>query len=129
MTANGPRPDLTTEEVVEVETAARRLEDELAGSGPAAGIDATAATAMAEVGLDIASELPTPWTEEIARAADVVVTMGCGDACPLYPGERYEDWDPTDPAGQPIEVVRTVRDEIEGRVRELFASFDVPARL
>jgi arsenate reductase (thioredoxin) len=129
MTADGRRPDLTTEEVVEVETAARRLEDEFAGSGPAAGINAGAATAMAEVGLDIASELPMPWTEEIARAADVVVTMGCGDACPLYPGKRYEDWDLTDPPDQPIEVVRTTRDEIDGRVRELIASLDVPARM
>jgi protein-tyrosine-phosphatase len=99
------------------------------GSDPARGINATAVAAMAEVGIDIASAFPTPWTEEIARAADVIVTMGGGDACPLYPGNRYEDWELTDPAGQPVEVVRTIRDNIEQRVRELLASLDVPARM
>jgi protein-tyrosine-phosphatase len=99
------------------------------GADPAAGINATAVAAMAEVGIDIASEYPKPWTEEIARAADVIVTMGCGDACPLYPGKHYEDWELTDPAGQPIQVVSTIRDEIERRVRELIASLDVPARM
>ena len=99
------------------------------GSDPAVGINTTAVAAMAEVGIDIASEFPTPWTEQIARAADVIVTMGCGDACPLYPGKPYEDWELTDPAGQPLEVVRTIRDNIEHRVRQLLASLDVPARM
>lgn len=97
------------------------------GSEPAHSINPTAVAAMAEVGIDITSALPRPWTDEIVRAADVVVTMGCGDVCPVYPGTRYEDWELTDPAGQPIEVVRGVRDEIEGRVRTLMASLDLPA--
>jgi arsenate reductase len=98
------------------------------GSDPAREVNAAAVAAMAEVGIDIASQLPKPWTDEVARAADVIVSMGCGDACPVYPGKRYEDWELTDPAGQPIEVVRTVRDDIERRVRDLIASLDVPAR-
>jgi arsenate reductase len=81
---------------------------------------------MAEVGIDIASELPNAWTDEVGRAADVIVTMGCGDACPVYPGTRYEDWELADPAGQPLDVVRAIRDEIEARVRELIASLDLP---
>jgi protein-tyrosine-phosphatase len=78
------------------------------------------------VGIDIASELPKAWTDEIARAADVIVTMGCGDACPVYPGTRYEDWELADPAGHPIDVVRAIRDAIEARVRGLIASLDPP---
>jgi arsenate reductase (thioredoxin) len=97
------------------------------GSDPGDATNATAIAAMAEVGIDISAEYPKPWTDEIARAADVIVTMGCGDACPIFPGKRYEDWELTDPAGQPIEVVRTVRDDIERRVRALMASLDVPA--
>jgi arsenate reductase len=97
------------------------------GSDPGFQVNAVAVEAMAEIGIDIASEFPKPWTDEIVRAADVVVTMGCGDACPLFPGKRYEDWELTDPAGQPIEVVRTVRDDIERRVRTLMASLDLPA--
>jgi protein-tyrosine-phosphatase len=80
---------------------------------------------MAEVGIDISGEQPQRWTEEQARAADVVVTMGCGDVCPVYPGKRYEDWELTDPAGRPVEFVRTVRDEIRGRVEQLIASLPV----
>jgi arsenate reductase len=99
------------------------------GSDPGSEINAAAVEAMAEVGIDIRSEFPKPWTDEIVRAADVVVTMGCGDACPLFPGKRYEDWELTDPAGQPLHVVRTVRDEIERRVRTLMESLDVPARV
>jgi len=95
------------------------------GSDPAAAVNPTAVAAMAEVGIDIAGERPKPWTDEIVRSADVVVTMGCGDECPFYPGRRYEDWELTDPAGQPVEVVRTVRDAIEGRVRTLLASLDL----
>ena len=83
---------------------------------------------MAEVGIDITREFPKPWTDEIVRAADVVVTMGCGDACPFFPGKRYEDWDLEDPAGRSVDAVRPIRDEIERRVRGLLASLDVPAR-
>ena len=72
--------------------------------------------AMAEVGIDITEEFPKPWTDEVVRAADVVVTMGCGDACPLYPGKRYEDWVLDDPAGQSLETVRAIRDDIRARV-------------
>lgn len=97
------------------------------GSEPGFEVNPVAVEAMAEVGIDIASEFPRPWTDEVVRAADVVITMGCGDACPVYPGKRYEDWELTDPAGQPLEVVRDVRDEIEARVRALMAELDVPA--
>jgi arsenate reductase len=99
------------------------------GSEPGSDVNPTAIAAMGEVGIDIASEFPRPWTDEIVRAADVVVTMGCGDACPVFPGKRYVDWELTDPAGQPIEVVRGVRDEIEQRVRRLMAELDVAARV
>ena len=98
------------------------------GSEPASTLNAAAVAAMTEVGIDIAGETPTLWTTEIVQAADVVVTMGCGDACPIYPGKRYEDWELRDPAGQPIEVVRAVRDDIEGRVRQLIASLDLADR-
>jgi arsenate reductase len=96
------------------------------GSNPGSEVNAAAVQAMAEVGIDISTEYPKPWTDEIARAADVIITMGCGDACPIFPGKRYEDWTLTDPAGQSIEVVRTVRDDIRARVEELMASLDVP---
>jgi protein-tyrosine-phosphatase len=82
---------------------------------------------MAEVGIDITAEFPKPWTDEVVRAADVVVTMGCGDACPLYPGKRYEDWELEDPAGQDVSAVRPIRDEIRGRVEALLASLEVKA--
>jgi protein-tyrosine-phosphatase len=97
------------------------------GSEPADRTNAAAIEAMAEVGIDISTEYPQPWSDEVARTADVIVTMGCGDACPIYPGKRYEDWELTDPAGQPIDVVREVRDDIERRVRALMGSLDVPA--
>ena len=97
------------------------------GSEPAKEINSSAVLAMAEVGIDIAQEFPKPWTDEIVRAADVVVTMGCGDACPLFPGKRYEDWELEDPAGQDVDAVRPIRDEIERRVRDLLASMGVPA--
>jgi protein-tyrosine-phosphatase len=80
---------------------------------------------MAEVGIDIAREFPKPWTEEIVRASDVVVTMGCGDACPFFPGIRYQDWQLDDPQGQGIEAVRPIRDEIERRVRVLLRELGV----
>jgi protein-tyrosine-phosphatase len=80
---------------------------------------------MAEIGIDISTEYPKPWTDEIVRAADVVVTMGCGDACPFYPGKRYEDWELEDPAGQAVDAVRPIRDEIGERVRGLLTSLGV----
>lgn len=95
------------------------------GTDPGRETNKAAIAAMAEVGIDIAGEYPQPWTDEIARAADVIVSMGCGDACPVFPGKRYEDWPLTDPAGQPVEVVREIRDEIESRVRELIASLEL----
>ena len=99
------------------------------GSEPGAEVNPAAIAAMAEVGIDISHEFPKPWTDEVVRAADVVVTMGCGDACPLFPGKRYEDWQLTDPAGKGVDVVRPIRDEIGNRVRELLASLGVPPRV
>jgi protein-tyrosine-phosphatase len=96
------------------------------GSEPGTEVNPAAIEAMAEVGIDITGEYPKPWTEEIVQAADVVVTMGCGDACPLYPGKRYEDWELDDPAGQDVAAVRPIRDEIGQRVRALLASLEVP---
>ena len=96
------------------------------GSEPGTEVNPSAVEAMREVGIDISGEFPKPWTDEIVRAADVVVTMGCGDACPLFPGKRYEDWELDDPAGHGVEAVRPIRDEIERRVRDLLASFEVP---
>jgi arsenate reductase len=95
------------------------------GSEPGDEVNPAAVAAMAEIGIDIAREYPKPWTEEIVRAADVVVTMGCGDACPLYPGKRYEDWTLEDPAGQGVEAVRPIRDEIGERVRTLLDDLGV----
>jgi arsenate reductase len=95
------------------------------GSEPAAEINRVAVNAMAEKGIDISRELPHPWADEVVRAADVIVTMGCGDACPVYPGKRYVDWELDDPAGRPIEEVRAIRDEIEQRVRALVAELGV----
>ena len=96
------------------------------GSEPGTVINPSAVAAMAEVGIDIAQESPKRWTDEIVRAADVVVTMGCGDTCPLFPGNRYEDWELDDPAGKDVDGVRPVRDEIERRVRTLLTSLAVP---
>ena len=96
------------------------------GSEPGNAINPTAVAAMAEIGIDIRDEFPKPWSDEMVRAADVVVTMGCGDACPFYPGKRYEDWQLDDPAGQSIETVRPIRDEIGRRVAALLVSLDVP---
>ena len=95
------------------------------GSEPASEVNPAAVAAMAEVGIDIAREFPKLWTEEIVRAADVVVTMGCGDACPFFPGIRYDDWALEDPHGQGIEAVRPIRDEIERRVRNLLDELGV----
>jgi arsenate reductase len=95
------------------------------GSEPGHEINPAAVAAMAEVGIDITHEFPKPWTDEIVRAADVVVTMGCGDACPFFPGKRYENWELPDPAGQGIDAVRRIRDDIERRVRLLLSELDV----
>jgi len=89
------------------------------GSEPANAVNPVAVAAMAEVGIDIANRTPRRWADSDLAAADVVVTMGCGDTCPYIPGKRYEDWKLEDPAGQGIEAVRPIRDEIERRVREL----------
>lgn len=97
------------------------------GSEPGHEINPAAIAAMAERGIDITGEFPKPWTDEILRAADVVITMGCGDACPVFPGKRYLDWDLDDPAGKSVEDVRPVRDEIEHRVRSLLDELGVPA--
>lgn len=104
-----------------------RVEVFSGGSDPGEHINPAAVEVMAEVGIGIAGEHPTPWTEDVVRAVDVVVSMGCGDACPVLPGKRYEDWDLTDPAGQPVEVVRAVRDDIRTRVEALIASLDLSA--
>ena len=93
-----------------------------AGSMPGDQINPVAVEAMAEVGIDIASEQPKVLTDEAVQDSDVVITMGCGDACPFYPGKRYEDWELDDPAGQPLEKVRPIRDEIKARVEELLRS-------
>src|ERR671913_422398 len=90
-----------------------------AGSMPAGEIHLGVKEALAEIGLDISQEFPKPLTDEVVRAADAVITMGCGDACPIYPGKRYEDWELQDPAGQPVEVVRRIRDDIDLRVQQL----------
>jgi len=92
-----------------------------AGSTPAEEINPAVVDAMAERGIDISKEFPKPLTDEVVRAADVVVTMGCGDACPVYPGKRYLDWELPDPAGKPLEDVRLIRDEIERRVTGLLS--------
>ena len=89
------------------------------GAEPASTVNPAAIEAMAEVGIDIRTEFPKPWTDEIIRAADVVITMGCGDACPVYPGKRYEDWVLDDPEGLGLDAVRPIREEIRGRVENL----------
>jgi arsenate reductase len=95
------------------------IETYSAGSQPVAEINPTAVAVMAEMGIDIADEFPKPVTDEIVQAADVVVTLGCGDACALYPFKKYQDWAIPDPSGEPIERVRAIRDEIQGRVQDL----------
>lgn len=99
-----------------------RVNVRTAGSEPASAVRAVILTALDEIGVPIGGEYPKPLTDEVVRAADVVVTMGCGDACPVYPGRRYLDWDLTDPVGQPLARVREIRDDIESRVRELLTS-------
>jgi arsenate reductase len=97
-----------------------------AGSDPAEEINPAVVAAMAELGIDLREAFPKPLTEEVVRAADAVVTMGCGDACPVYPGKRYLDWDLPDPAGQDLPAVRAIRDAIDARVQALLAEL-VPA--
>ena len=97
------------------------------GSEPAESVNKSAVEAMAEKGIDISSEIPQPWADEIIRAADVVVTMGCGDACPIFPGKRYVDWELDDPSGKTVEEVRPIRDDLEQRVRLLMAELGVEA--
>ena len=97
------------------------------GSEPGIEVNPAAVAAMAEVGIDISQEYPKPWTDEVVQAADVVITMGCGDACPIFPGKRYEEWTLEDPAGQGVDAVRPIRDEVERRVLALLSELDVPA--
>ena len=99
--------------------AAGRVHVRTAGSDPAEEINPAVVEAMDEVGVDLSEEFPKPLTDEFVRAADAVITMGCGDACPIYPGKHYEDWELEDPAGQDIETVRRIRDEIGSRVNAL----------
>jgi arsenate reductase len=95
------------------------------GSESASSVNPAAVAAMAERGIDISREQPKRWTDEVVRAADVVITMGCGDACPVFPGRRYEEWVLEDPAGLGVESVRPIRDEIEQRVRRLLTELGV----
>ena len=95
------------------------------GSEPGSAVNPTAVAAMAERGIDISTEYPKPWTDAVVRAADVVVSMGCGDSCPVFPGKRYVTWELDDPAGQELEAVRPIRDEIERRVRALLRDLGV----
>ena len=98
-----------------------RIHVRSAGSAPGEEINPAVVEAMGEIGVDMSEEFPKPLTDEFVQAADVVITMGCGDACPIYPGKRYEDWDLDDPAGQNVEAVRVIRDEIDQRVQRLIA--------
>ena len=102
-----------------------RLEVFSGGSDPASEVNASAVEVMREVGIDIGGEFPKPWTDEVIQAADVIITMGCGDACPIFPDKRYEDWEVEDPAGQDVEHVRPIRDDIEARVKALLSQLGV----
>jgi arsenate reductase len=95
------------------------------GSEPSGAVNEAAVEAMAEKGIDIGREIPQPWADEIVRASDVVVTMGCGDACPIFPGKRYVDWEVDDPSGLTLEEVRPIRDDLEARVRKLMEELGV----
>jgi arsenate reductase len=107
--------------------AAGKVRVRSAGSDPADTINPAVVQAMAELGLDLSKQFPKPLTGDAVRAADVVITMGCGDACPIYPGKRYLDWELADPAGKTAERVRPIRDEIDQRVRQLLAELTAPA--
>ncbi|MDN5808188.1 MAG: arsenate reductase ArsC [Brevibacterium sp.] len=108
------------------ELAGERVEVRSAGSAPGHQINPTAAEAMAEVGIDITDQHPKVLTPDTVKTSDVVITMGCGDACPIFPGKRYEDWDLDDPAGQGIETVRIIRDDIRARIETLLTSLSIP---
>jgi arsenate reductase (thioredoxin) len=99
-----------------------------AGSNPAERINPNVAAALDELGIDVSEEFPKPMTDEVVRAADVVITMGCGDACPVYPGKLYRDWEVEDPAGKSLDDVRQIRDEIQSRVDALIAELDAAAK-
>lgn len=99
------------------------------GSEPADAVNDSAVEAMEEVGIDISVEIPQPWSDEVVRAADVVVSMGCGDACPVYPGKRYLDWETEDPAGQTVDAIRPIRDELKERVLGLMNELGVTAKV
>jgi protein-tyrosine-phosphatase len=98
-----------------------RIHVRSAGSAPSESINPAVVEAMSELGVDMSQEFPKPLTDEVVRAADVVITMGCGDACPIYPGKKYADWQLDDPAGQDIETVRRIRDELDAKVQALIA--------
>jgi arsenate reductase len=105
-----------------------RVQVRSGGSTPALAVNPVVAEAMKEKGIDISDEVPKVLTVEAVQSSDVVITMGCGDTCPVFPGKRYLDWDLPDPAGQDVEVVRPIRDEIERRVRGLLTELDIPPR-
>ena len=98
-----------------------------AGSAPAGEVNPVVVEAMREVGLDLSKEFPKPLTDEAVVASDIVITMGCGDACPVFPGKRYLDWELEDPSGKPIDEVRAIRDEIDRRVRRLVGELSTPS--
>jgi len=98
-----------------------RIHVRSAGSDPTDRVTPAVAAAMREIGVELSEAVPKPLTDEFVRDADVVITMGCGDACPIYPGKRYEDWELDDPSGQDVETVRRIRDEIDERVQTLIA--------
>ncbi|MEU9474154.1 arsenate reductase ArsC [Streptomyces sp. NPDC048191] len=104
-----------------------QVEVRSAGSAPADAVNPAVVKAMAEVGIDISAETPKVLTTEAVQSSDVVITMGCGDACPVFPGKRYLDWQLDDPAGQGVDAVRPIRDAIEPRVRNLLAELGIPA--
>ena len=103
-----------------------RVDVRSAGSAPAKGIHPEVFAVMDEVGIDLRAAFPKPLTAEFVRASDAVVTMGCGDTCPIFPGKRYEDWDVADPAGRPLAAVRLIRDDLRRRVARLLTSLGVP---
>jgi arsenate reductase len=109
--------------------AGSKIEVRFAGSAPANAVNPAVVTAMREVGIDISAETPKMLTTEAVRSSDVVITMGCGDTCPVFPGKRYLDWQLDDPAGQGVDAVRPIRDEIERRIRSLLADLkiEIPA--
>ncbi|WP_128435362.1 arsenate reductase ArsC [Streptomyces cyaneus] len=104
-----------------------RVEVRSAGSAPADAVNPAVVEAMAEVGIDVSAETPKILTTEAVQSSDVVITMGCGDSCPIFPGKRYLDWQLEDPAGQGVDAVRPIRAEIERRVRDLLAELGIPA--